>query len=88
VITRLMCNFHVDRHEVEERFGVRFAAVFAAELEGLAAGPARDGLVQLGPESIDVTARGRLFVRNVCMVFDRFLRARAASEKPVFSRTV
>jgi hypothetical protein len=29
-----------------------------------------------------------MFVRNVCMVFDRHLRQKAASERPVFSRTV
>ena len=29
-----------------------------------------------------------VFVRNVCMVFDRHLRARTASVIPVFSRTV
>jgi oxygen-independent coproporphyrinogen-3 oxidase len=36
---------------------------------------------------IDLTPRGRLFVRNVCMVFDRHLREKAAAT-PVFSRTV
>ena len=30
---------------------------------------------------------GRLFVRNVCMAFDRYLPA-AQQSKPVFSRTV
>jgi hypothetical protein len=29
-----------------------------------------------------------MFVRNVCMVFDRYLRARTAGAAPVFSRTV
>ena len=37
---------------------------------------------------IEVTALGRRFVRNVCMVFDRYLRAKATQERPVFSRTV
>ena len=35
-----------------------------------------------------LTTLGRLFVRNVCMVFDRHLRHRSAESKPVFSRTV
>ena len=34
------------------------------------------------------TPIGRPFVRNVCMVFDRYLRARTAGPQPVFSRTV
>jgi hypothetical protein len=31
---------------------------------------------------------GRLFVRNICMIFDRYLRAKQADGKPTFSRTV
>ena len=29
-----------------------------------------------------------MFVRNVCMVFDRYLQARTTGPKPVFSKTV
>jgi hypothetical protein len=35
-----------------------------------------------------VTPLGRSFVRNVCMIFDRYLRVRTAGPTPVFSRTV
>ena len=35
---------------------------------------ADDGLVELPPERIVVTAKGRLLVRVICMVFDRYLR--------------
>ena len=34
----------------------------------------QDGLVEVQPECIEVTAKGRLLVRMVCMVFDRHLR--------------
>jgi oxygen-independent coproporphyrinogen III oxidase len=34
-----------------------------------------------------VTPMGRLFVRNICMIFDRHLREKRAAT-PVFSRTV
>ena len=34
----------------------------------------RDGLIESDGESIVVTARGRLLVRAVCMVFDRYLQ--------------
>jgi oxygen-independent coproporphyrinogen-3 oxidase len=90
VITQLMCNLHLDVAEVEQRFGISFADTFATELAELtgADSPQTHGLVTVTPESIDVTARGRLFVRNVAMIFDRYLRARSAGEKPVFSRTV
>ena len=88
VITELMCNFHLDRRDVERRFDISFASYFARELAQLTGAPAADGLIELTPETLDVTPLGRRFVRNLCMVFDRHLRARAAEEKPVFSRTV
>jgi oxygen-independent coproporphyrinogen-3 oxidase len=90
VITQLMCNLHLDISDLEQRFGLRFSEVFATELAELTGpdSPQAHGLVTVTPEAIDVTARGRLFVRNVSMTFDRYLRSRAATEKPVFSRTV
>jgi oxygen-independent coproporphyrinogen-3 oxidase len=90
VITALMCNGHLDVRDVEARFGVVFADYFAAELAALAApgAPQADGLVAVGPDTLDVTPTGRLFVRNVCMVFDRYLAARTGGATPVFSRTV
>jgi oxygen-independent coproporphyrinogen-3 oxidase len=90
VITTLMCNGHLAIPDVEGRFGISFADYFGAELAELS-GPdsARaDGLVTISGDEIDVTPLGRLFVRNVCMVFDRYLRARTTGPKPVFSRTV
>ncbi|HEY6867149.1 MAG TPA: oxygen-independent coproporphyrinogen III oxidase [Candidatus Eisenbacteria bacterium] len=90
VITQLMCNGRVDGAEIERLFGIPFAGTFAAELAELTApgSPAEHGLVAVTPAGIEVTALGRLFVRNVCMIFDRYLRARSSGEKPVFSRTV
>lgn len=87
VITRLMCNFRLERRAVEERFGVDFQGYFAAELAELRAGPVADGFLEMDEEGLRVTAEGRLFVRNVCMSFDRHLRAKRQDE-PVFSRTV
>ena len=90
VITQLMCNFHLDVRDVERRFDLSFREAFAPELAELTGpeSPAAHALVHVTPEAIDVTPVGRLFVRNVCMAFDRYLRARTAQEKPVFSRTV
>ena len=90
VISQLMCNGHVGVAETERLFGISFGETFAAELAELTApgSPAEHGLVTVTPAGIDVTPLGRLFVRNVCMIFDRYLRARSSGEKPVFSRTV
>jgi len=87
VITRLMCNFHVDVADVSRRFGIDFGSYFARELRELREGPVVDGFVEMDEGRLELTPRGRLFVRNVCMVFDRYLREKAAGT-PVFSRTV
>jgi len=91
VITELMCNFRLDVPAVERQFAIRFADYFASELNALAApgdSPAADGLVWVQPHRIEVTAIGRVFVRNICMVFDTYHASRAGGPKPVFSRTV
>lgn len=89
VITDLMCNMYVDRTAIEIRFEIDFQEYFARELTELAApaGPIADGLLNVTPECLEVTPRGRLFVRNICMAFDRYLPARQEG-RPVFSRTI
>ncbi|WP_224243427.1 oxygen-independent coproporphyrinogen III oxidase [Hyalangium gracile] len=77
VITQLMCNFWVE-------LGEEGARLFAPELERLRAFE-EDGLLVRQGTQLELTALGRLFVRNVAMVFDAYL-ARAA--QPRFSRTV
>jgi len=89
VITRLMCNFHLDRREIEARFDVDFGDYFADELARLGEpeGPVAHGFLDITPDALDVVGQGRLFVRNVCMIFDRYLKAKK-DNKMVFSRTV
>ncbi|AKQ64496.1 Coproporphyrinogen III oxidase, oxygen-independent [Myxococcus hansupus] len=77
VITRLMCNFWVD-------LGPDADGYFAPELERLRAFE-DDGLVRRSGTQLELTPLGRLFVRNVAMVFDTYL---AGAERPRFSRTV
>jgi oxygen-independent coproporphyrinogen-3 oxidase len=87
VITQLMCNFRLERRAIEERFGVDFPGYFAIELAELREGPVADGFLEMDDDALRVTDAGRMFVRNICMSFDRYLRAKR-DEKPVFSRTV
>lgn len=90
VILELMCNLRLEVADTERRFGIDFAQTFATELERLTGpdSPVAHGLLTITPERLRVTPRGRLFVRNICMEFDRYLDARLTGEKPVFSRTV
>jgi coproporphyrinogen III oxidase-like Fe-S oxidoreductase len=45
-----------------------------------------DGLIDISAESISVTQLGRIFIRNVGMVFDKYLQK--PKGKPVFSKTL
>ena len=91
MITELMCNFRLDVPAVERRFGIRFVEYFQEEIAALTApadSPVADGLVSVHPHRIDVLPVGRMFVRNIFMVFDKYLAQRTGGPKPVFSRTV
>ena len=72
VIQQLICHFRLDFADIEERFNIDFLGYFKEvwpELERFAG----DGLIRLDDKGIDVTAAGRLLVRSVCMLFDRYL---------------
>jgi oxygen-independent coproporphyrinogen-3 oxidase len=73
VITQLICHFKLDFARIEEQYGIEFRDYFAQELTEL--GPMQaDGLLKLQPGGIEVLPAGKLLIRNVCMVFDRYLR--------------
>jgi oxygen-independent coproporphyrinogen-3 oxidase len=86
VIQQIMCNFRISKQEVAGHFGVDFDKYFKTALQNLEELEAA-GFVEIGDEVLRVRDAGRLFVRNVCMAFDRYLEAKS-NEKPVFSRTV
>ena len=73
VIQALACDFAVSKESIGISHLLDFDRYFATELEDLG-GLADDGLVEMDDEWIHVTPRGRLLVRVVCMVFDRYLR--------------
>jgi len=75
VIQSLTCHFRVSIESIEIAHLIDFESYFAQELADLRR-LETDGLVDIQPDWITVTPRGRLLVRTVCMVFDRYLRAR------------
>lgn len=83
VITQLICHFDLDFADIEAQFGINFKAYFAQELDNLALMQA-DGLLRLSAEGIQVAAAGRLLIRNICMVFDKYL----AQKQQQFSRVI
>jgi oxygen-independent coproporphyrinogen III oxidase len=77
VIQSLACHFRVSIESIELAYLIEFDAYFREEMADLRR-LEREGLVALTPEWIEVTPRGRLLVRSICMVFDRYLRERQA----------
>ncbi|HDN69306.1 MAG TPA: coproporphyrinogen III oxidase, partial [Gammaproteobacteria bacterium] len=73
IITRLICNFVLDIQAIEKKWHFDFATHFKPELEDLQKMQA-DGLLLLKDNVLRVLPAGRLLVRNICMVFDRYLR--------------
>lgn len=77
VIQQLACHFRLSMESIELAHLIDFNAYFADELKDLRRLEA-EGLVELHEDWIVVTAKGRLLVRVICAVFDRYLRERAA----------
>lgn len=90
VISQLMCHFRLDFTAIAAEFRMDFKTYFANELPRLQV-LQQDGLIQLDSERLTVLPRGRLLIRNVAMVFDRYLQQSAVtgqSPNPRFSRLI
>ena len=88
VIQQLMCATRLDFASVEAGHGIRFEEYFGRELQALAPLVA-DGLVVREDRGLRITARGRLLLRTVAMVFDAHLaKAQPETGQPRFSRVV
>ncbi len=74
IIQALMCHFELSIPALEQAHMIDFKSYFAAELEDLRA-MAKSGLVTVGDEWLTVEPAGRLLVRGIAMVFDKYLRA-------------
>jgi oxygen-independent coproporphyrinogen-3 oxidase len=83
VITQLICHFDLTFATIEKEFGIVFSGYFANELKNLIP-MQEDGLLTLSAEKIDVLQAGRLLIRNICMVFDKYL----AQKQQQFSKVI
>jgi oxygen-independent coproporphyrinogen-3 oxidase len=84
-ITRVMCDLELDFAAFGSEWGITFTDYFADALTALRP-LAEDGLVEIGTGKVSVTPSGRLFLRNIGMCFDRYLK-QASSDQPRYSRT-
>jgi oxygen-independent coproporphyrinogen III oxidase len=89
IIQMLMCNFELSLRSLEQAYPISFSAYFAQEIEQLHE-LAELGLLTMDADWITVSLKGRLLIRNICMVFDRHLQEarRLQSEPQRYSRTL
>ncbi len=73
VIMALMCHFQVAKESIATAHLVDFDVYFASELAELKSYE-EAGLVECSEDWISVTPKGKLLVRALAMVFDRYLR--------------
>jgi oxygen-independent coproporphyrinogen-3 oxidase len=85
IISHIMCDLEIDRATALSPFGASFDRVFESEIATLE-NFVPDGLLEITPDKIRITDLGRIFLRNIAMVFDRYLRE--APKGPLFSRTL
>ncbi|MDD5633644.1 MAG: coproporphyrinogen III oxidase, partial [Methylococcales bacterium] len=84
VITQLICHFDLTFAAIEKKFSINFADYFAKELEALMH-MQTDGLITLSALGIHVLPAGRLLIRNICMVFDKYM---AQKQQQQFSKVI
>ena len=82
VLQSIMCNFRLSFDELRDRFGVDYDEYFAKQDRKLRE-TIDPGFFGRAERELTVTPAGRLFVRNICMVFDRYLD-KPAGEKPLY----
>ncbi len=75
IIQALMCHFELSKESFNIAYLIDFDRYFATELDELREYQ-REGLLKLTPEWIGVTPKGRMLIRNICMVFDKYLRTK------------
>ena len=85
-ITKVMCDLELDMVTFGAAWDIDFSNHFAdalIDLQPLAA----DGFVTVSGNRIVVTDLGRLFLRNIAMCFDAYLKQPAQDNQPRYSKT-
>ena len=82
LIARIMCNFVLDTRALAQQWQINFQDYFAGSLVQLA--PCLDdGLVRWQGDLLEVTERGRPWVRIIAAAFDAYLLGQQQSYSKV-----
>jgi oxygen-independent coproporphyrinogen-3 oxidase len=79
-----MCDLSLEFADMSRQLGVDFPDYFAPEIRSLN-DLENDGLLTRDSEKIQITERGRLFIRNIAMRFDAYVPQESERR---FSRTI
>ncbi|MGC2049193.1 MAG: hypothetical protein WA635_11360 [Gallionella sp.] len=75
----------MSKESFEIAYLIDFDSYFATEMQELR-DYEREGLLEISPQTISVTPKGRMLIRNICMVFDKYLRTR--QEHALYSKVI
>ncbi|HVA95178.1 MAG TPA: oxygen-independent coproporphyrinogen III oxidase [Candidatus Dormibacteraeota bacterium] len=87
VINRILCHGVLFKSQIAGEFGIDFDQTFASEIKRLAPF-VTDGLVELDGDAIRTSLLGRIFIRNIAMVFDPYLEKQKLDSRQLFSKTL
>jgi len=85
IIMQIMCKAELNFDRLSENFGINFQSIFKDELNRISELES-DGLIIQSENGFRITKTGRLFLRNIAMVFDSYLSQHR--NKKAYSRTV
>jgi len=75
IIQALMCHFELHKESLDSQFQIDFDSYFSTEIDELREYE-REGLLEISQHELIVTPKGRMLIRNICMVFDKYLRTK------------
>jgi oxygen-independent coproporphyrinogen-3 oxidase len=87
VINRILCHGVLHKNEIDREFSISFDQFFASEIVRLAPFAA-DGLLEIDGGVLRTTLLGRIFIRNIAMVFDPYLEKQKLESRQLFSKTL
>lgn len=85
VIKELICNFKLDFRPLESQYLIKFTEHFKEDLV-LLEPLIKDDLIKQTENGLEVSPKGRLLIRNICLCFDTY--SRAAAKRQQFSRII
>ncbi len=80
VIMSLMCSGKIDKTDFQEKSGQSFEQYFRNESQAVS-DLQKDGLISIQDNTIEVSSKGRLMLRNIAMVVDKYRKPETQTEK-------